>query len=77
MALSDLPSAEAANRLVRGDAKAIVPVAGTMILRAGLIAAGLYLVGNKERIVPGALAGAAAIEAFVLAWAWSHRENQL
>jgi hypothetical protein len=33
-----------------------------------LIGAGLYAVGQRSNLVKGALAGAVAIEIFVLAW---------
>jgi hypothetical protein len=64
-----VPSAEAAYRLVAGDASAIPAVLGTMALRGGLIAAGVLLAGQREHVFRSSVAGAIAIEAFVLAWA--------
>ena len=70
MALSgDLPSGEAAKALMQGAPGALGPVVGYTLLRAGLIGAGLYVAGQRQGVVRGALAGALAIELWVLAWA--------
>jgi hypothetical protein len=72
---ADLPSAEAARQLVRGDGGALFKVAGTTLLRAGLIGTGLYVAGQHRRLVRSAIAGALAVEVFVLAWAWLDRDE--
>jgi hypothetical protein len=66
--LGDLPSADAARKLVRGESGALVPVIFTTTCRAALIGAGLYAIGQRSHLVKGALAGAVAVEIFVLAW---------
>ncbi len=64
-----LPSSDAAVTLVQGNiAPGIVGVVGSTLLRAGLIAGGLYLVGQKDHLARNAIAAASAIELFVLAW---------
>ena len=64
-----LPSSEAAVTLVRGDvARGLIGVVSSSLLRALLIAGGLYVVGEREHLVRDALGASAAIEAFVLAW---------
>jgi hypothetical protein len=64
-----LPSSDAAVTLVKGDiAPGLVGVIGSTLLRAGLIAGGLYLVGERKHLVRNAVAAAGAIEIFVLAW---------
>lgn len=70
----DLPSAEAAKAFVSGDMSAIGPIFVTTLMRAGLIGAGLYVVGQREGLVKGAVAGALAIEAFVLSWALFNKD---
>jgi hypothetical protein len=68
---ASVPSSEAAYRLVEGDVGALGAVAGTMVLRAGLVGAGLYVAGERDpkTLAKYAAAGSVAIEAFVLAWA--------
>ncbi len=64
-----LPSSDAAVTLVKGNlAPGIVGVVGSTLLRAGLIAGGLYLVGQRDHLARNAVAAASAIELFVLAW---------
>jgi hypothetical protein len=64
-----LPSSDAAVTLVQGNiAPGIVGVAASTLLRAGLIAGGLYLVGQRDHLARNAIAAASAIEIFVLAW---------
>jgi len=65
-----LPSASSAAAFIAGDRGAVAGLTWHMICRAGLIGTGLYLAGAGKKTVPLALAGSAAIEAFVLAYAW-------
>jgi hypothetical protein len=64
-----LPSGQAAYNLVSGDWSALLPVAGTMLARSALIGAGMALAGERKHLVRNAVAGGAAVETFVLAWA--------
>ena len=64
-----LPSGQAAYDLVSGDWSAIVPVIGTYAARAALVGVGMAVAGERKHLVRNALAGAAAIEGFVLVWA--------
>lgn len=76
--LADLPSADAAKRLVRGESAAIPAVIFTTLARAALIGAGMYVVSsNKDMhtLSKQAIAGAVAVELFVLGWAL-HEEKQ-
>lgn len=61
-----LPSVVAAERFVRGEPGGLLGVLGSTLGRAGIIFMGLYLVGERKHTFKYALAGAAAIEAFVL-----------
>ena len=73
--IGDLPSADAANALLAGKPGALGEVIGTTLGRALLIGAGLYLVGGREKpLVKNALAGALAIEVFVLCYL-SHQQK--
>lgn len=64
-----LPSSDAAVTLVRGNiASGLVGVVASTVLRAALIAGGLYLVGQRDHLARNSLGAASAIEAFVLAW---------
>ena len=55
--------------LVRGDVgPGLVGVVGSSLLRALLIAGGLYVVGERDHLIRNALGASAAIELFVLAW---------
>ena len=68
--LGELPSASAARAFVRGEAS-FMPVIGTTVLRAMLIGVGMYVVGERRNIVRNAMAGATAIEVFVMLWTLS------
>lgn len=76
MELNDLPSGEAAQKLLAGDSSALGPVIGFTLLRAGLIGVGLYAAGQRKDVVRGAIAGATMIEVFVLAWAALEKKQQ-
>ena len=61
-----LPSAESGAELARGELRSLPKAAIHTAGRAGLIALGLLAVGRREHVVRDALAGALAIEAFVV-----------
>ncbi len=63
-----LPSQSSASALVRGDWSAAPTVALHIVGRAGIIAAGMAVVGERDagRLTKNALAGSLAIELFVL-----------
>lgn len=70
---ASLPSSDSAYKLIKGDPKGLVEVVGTTLVRAALIATGIYVVGKvlKEddpHLARNSLAGALSIEAFVLAY---------
>ena len=69
---ASLPSSTSAARaLSGGGAGAWLDVLGSTLLRGGLISGGLYLYDRKDRqVLQKGLAGAAAIEVFVLGWTW-------
>lgn len=68
--LDQLPSETAARALIRGEPGALGSVLYWTLLRAGIIGAGLYAVGDREHTVRNALAGALAVEVGVLLFAW-------
>ena len=72
--MTTLPSQDAAERFVRGEQGSALGVAMTTALRASLIAGGLYAVGQRKGVMRSALAGATAIEVFVLVWALAHKD---
>lgn len=61
-----LPSAIAANDLLDGKPGSLAAVGWSFAQRSLIIAAALYLAGERQRVGRYALAGAALIEAFVL-----------
>lgn len=64
-----LPSEVAACGLAYGDAAALPAVVGTTLFRAVLIGLGLVVIGETRNVARNALAGAVAVELFVLTWA--------
>jgi hypothetical protein len=64
--LASLPSLDAAVRFMRGEEGGLGGVITSTALRAVLIGAGLAVVGERKHLVKYSLAGAVAIEAFVL-----------
>lgn len=68
--LDQLPSETAAKALIRGEPGALGSVLYWTLWRAGVIGAGLYVAGERERLVRNALAGALAVEVGVLLFAW-------
>lgn len=69
-----LPSATSALAFVRREPGAWRQVAAHTAGRAALIGVGLTLAGQRRGVMKGAIAGALAIEAFVL-W-WAYKANQ-
>lgn len=77
MEIARLPSQDAAINLVQHRPGAVGEVAGSMLLRGVLIGAGLAAVGLRgKQLLMGALAGAVAIEVFVLAWTYNEATKQ-
>lgn len=69
--LADLPSADAAKRLIDGEPDALLAVVGTTLLRSMLIGAGMAAAGaDKNQVVKQAVAASVAVEIFVLGWFW-------
>ena len=64
----ELPSSRAAIHFVDGVPGAFWGVIGTTVLRATLIASGLYLAGGRQNVARQALVAAGLIEAFALTW---------
>lgn len=65
--MAELPSAKAAADFLAGKQGALGDVVGTTLGRAALIGLGLYVVGGRGKsLTRNAIAGAVAIEAFVL-----------
>jgi hypothetical protein len=65
--MATLPSIGAAEGWLRGDPGAGFAVLTTVAMRAALIGIGLAVLGERKRLVPYSIAGALAVEAFVLA----------
>jgi hypothetical protein len=61
-----LPSVRAAEALLLGEPGGVTGVVKWTALRAALIAVGLLAVGQRRGVVKGAVAGALAVEVFVL-----------
>lgn len=70
-----LPSAGSAAALVRGDVAAVPLVLWHTLVRATLIGIGLAVVGQREHLVRNAIAGAAAIEVFVLGYQYVRQRS--
>lgn len=71
-----LPSQDAAYRLVRGQANGLRDTVSCTLGRAALLSVGLAACGVRGRsLVQQSLAGAVAVEVFVLAWSWAHRNE--
>ena len=71
-----LPSGQAAFDLVSGDRSCLLPVIGTTLARSALIGVGMAVAGERKHLVRNAVAGAVAVEGFVLIWALFKKENQ-
>ena len=63
-----LPSSSAAVSLLRGEPGGLTKVVLSTAARAVLVGIGLYCAGERARLVRYSVAGAMAIEAFVLIW---------
>lgn len=68
-----LPSAQSAAALVRGEVKALPTVLLHTAGRAALIGIGLAVIGERKHIVRNAVAGAVAVEVFVLGYQYVKR----
>ncbi len=66
-----MPSYEAACDAYRGDPAAVWKVGLGFVSRALVIGLGMYAIGERKNLTRNALAGSAAVEAFVLGWVWS------
>lgn len=75
MANQVLPSAESALALVRGEPNAIFGVARDLAMRATLIGVGLYVAGERQKLVKKSLYAAGAIEVAVIAFAWGKKDH--
>lgn len=73
VAASDNPTLPSAQAAMAGDPLAIL---ATYLTRSSVVAASLYLSGQREHVWRNALAGAAAVEASVLVWASHCRDSQ-
>ncbi len=62
----ELPSETAAKSALGGESGGWAKVAGTLLQRAALVGAGLYLFGNRQGVIRNALVASAVIQAFVL-----------
>lgn len=69
---ASLPSSTAAADLLHGNPGGLAGVVLSTAGRAALIGAGLYVAGEREHLVRNAVAGALAIEVFVLTWIATH-----
>lgn len=68
-----LPSQDAAIHVAQGVDGGWIEAAGSTAFRALLISAGLYATGLRgTQLVKGAVAGALAIEVFVLGYTYYH-----
>ena len=72
---ASLPSSQAALDLVEGKPAAIVPVLGSMLGRAALIGAGLFVVGERKHLFKYSAAAAVAIEMFVIGYVAANRRK--
>lgn len=68
-----LPSASAAYKLVRGEAGGVPETLLAVISRASIIATGLKLAGERDKVLKYALAASAAVEVMVIIHALAAR----
>lgn len=66
MSKTTLPSVVAAESFLRGEPGGLMAVVSSTAGRAGIIFMGLFLAGERKHTLKYALAGALAIETFVL-----------
>jgi hypothetical protein len=71
-----LPSSTAAADLIAGKPGGLTAVVTSTALRAGLIAAGLAIAGERKRLLKYSVFSALAIEAFVLAYVAANRRKE-
>lgn len=72
---ASLPSSSAAADFLAGRDGGLLGVVASTAGRAALIGTGLYIAGERDRLVRNAIAGALAIEVFVLTWIATHQEE--
>ena len=72
-----LPSQSSAAALVAGDFSAAPMVAAHLVGRAGMIAVGMAIVGERDgvKLIKYGLAGAAVVELFVLIHELTNRQS--
>lgn len=71
-----LPSGESASDFVEGKPGSLIRLTGHLLGRAALMGVGLYVVGVRGKdLVTYSIAGATAIEVFVLGYAWAKRDE--
>ena len=68
------PSMQAAFDLYDGKHGALNKVILSFLARGVMIAGGLYLAGERDRLWKNALVASATVELFVLTWTASHRQ---
>jgi len=74
---SPLPTGENATDVIQGVSGAVPKAVAYTLARSLLIAAGLAAVGVRgSELVKYSLAGSAAVEAFVLSYAWSEERKK-
>jgi hypothetical protein len=71
-----LPSGESAEALVNGEPGAATTAVMHWLGRSAIIGIGMAAAGERDSIVPQALAGAAAIEVSVLVWALQQKAKR-
>ncbi len=67
-----LPSYKTACDLYEGDPAAVWKVGLGFLTRAAVIGLGIAIAGRRKNVARDALAGSAAVEAFVLYWVWAN-----
>lgn len=72
----DVPSGRSAKSLIKGEEGAIKVVAMHWLGRSAIVGTGIYLAGGREGLVKQSLAGAAAIEVSLLAWAAAQKKKK-
>ena len=71
-----LPSASAAARFMEGEPGSLGEVIASWVMRGAVIAGGMWLFGYRDQPLRRGLAGAAAIEAVVLGWAYMEKRQR-
>lgn len=63
------PPTDAARRMLDGEIGGVIESVAWTVARAGLLAAGMHLAGERGGILKDAISGSLAVESFVVAWA--------